>query len=537
MILMIDNYDSFTYNIVQYLTEITSEPVEVFRNDAITIKEIEQKKPICLVIGPGPGRPVEAGISLQAIDYFKEKMPILGICLGLQAIGEVFGGTIVASSRISHGKVDTIRHDGKGVYRGVPNPSVFTRYNSFILEERTLPNELEVSSRSDVDGEIMGVRHISLPIEGIQFRPESIGSKEGKKILKNFFTYKREPFDPSVLLKALVAKKDLSSNQMNAFMEELTEGNLKENVISGILTALNMKGITADELTAAAGVLRKKMIPIDAGAALLDTCGTGGDGLGTFNISSMAALTAASMGVRVAKHGNRAVSSLSGSADFYAQLGIPASLSPEKAEKMLNETGFAFLFAPIYHSALRFAANSRKDLAIKTIFNLLGPLLNPAKAEYQVVGVFDPVFMEPMAESLVRLGAKKVLVVHGEDGGDEISISEKTVAVEASADSSEVVEFIIDPKQFGLSDYSGEELIGADPKKNVEAAINLFSAGEDSPLCDSVALNGGAALYVTGRVPSIEEGYRSMKTHIQSGKVLELIEKLKQYGEMDNGAC
>ncbi len=534
MIIVIDNYDSFTYNIVQALFEITQEPIEVYRNDAITIKEIEKKNPTALILGPGPGKPSEAGITLKAIAYFKEKLPMIGICLGHQAIAEAFGGKIISSARICHGKVDEMIHDNKGVYRNLANPSAFTRYHSLIVEEKSLPQELEIVSRSKTDGEIMGIRHKTLPIEGVQFHPESIASSQGKALLKNFFNFKRDVFNPSFLLKTLVAKKDLSSLQMTSFMEELTEGNLKENIISGILTALNMKGITADELTAAATVLRNKMIAINGGNNLLDTCGTGGDGLGTFNISSMAALSVASTGIKVEKHGNRAVSSLSGSADFYSHIGIPASLPPQKAQKMLCDTGFAFLFAPLYHSALHFAANSRKDLAIKTIFNLLGPLLNPAKAEYQVVGVFDPVFMKSMAQSLVRLGAKKVMVIHGKDGGDELSISHPTIIVEASFDNPQLKEWVLDPKDLGLPHYTGKELIGSTPQENVHIALNLFSQKTDSALCDSVALNGGAALYIMKKAPSIKEGYQRVKEEILSGRVFFFIQKLKKYAEEQN---
>jgi len=359
MYIIIDNFDSFTYNIYQYLSEICDEQIEVYRNDSISIKEIKEMNPSGIIISPGPGRPSGAGISSEVVRIFAGKIPILGICLGHQVIGEVFGGKIVSSARIVHGMVEPVKNDGKGIYRNLPSTFNLTRYHSLAVCRESFPEILEISAESE-DGEIMGIRHKDYIIEGLQFHPESIESEQGKNLFRNFLNYRREPFQIKKKLEKIMDNKDLSSEEASGFMEELTEGSLSEVHIAAFLSALNTKGVKAEEIAGCASVLQQKRIPIRTNEPVLDTCGTGGDGLGTFNISSFSALVAAAGGAVVAKHGNRAVSSKSGSADFYRELGIPVDISPTKAEKMIWEKKFAFLFAPLYHQAMKYAAPVRK---------------------------------------------------------------------------------------------------------------------------------------------------------------------------------
>src|SRR5690606_34111464 len=238
-------------------------------------------------------------------------------------------------------------------------------------------------------GEIMGVRHRELLIEGVQFHPESIASEMGKQLLRNFLKYRRTPFVANELLTKIMRGQHLDLSEAESFMEELTDGNLSDMQIAGFLTAFNTKGIAAEEIAGCAKVLQRKRVEVQSSKPCLDTCGTGGDGLGTFNISSMAGICAAAAGVRVAKHGNRAVSSLSGSAEFYKALGIEIELSAEQTTRLLEANDFAFLFAPVYHGAMKYAGPARRELKVKTIMNLLGPLANPAGAKYQVIGVYS----------------------------------------------------------------------------------------------------------------------------------------------------
>ncbi len=238
MYVIIDNYDSFTHNLYQYLCELSGAPVEVFRNDRITVDELAAMEPAGIVISPGPGRPEEAGISVEVIRRFAGTIPILGVCLGHQAIGYAFGGKVVPARRIVHGKTDDISLDGRGLFRGLPRTAKFTRYHSLALEAESLPAELEVTARA-ADGEIMGVRHREHLVEGIQFHPESIASEHGKRCLQNFLTYRREPFPLSSILAGLQKSRGITREEAEAFMDELTDGRLTDAQIAGVLAALS----------------------------------------------------------------------------------------------------------------------------------------------------------------------------------------------------------------------------------------------------------------------------------------------------------
>lgn len=534
MILIIDNYDSFTHNLYQYLREITPEPVKVYRNDALTIHLIEQLAPSAIVLGPGPGRPEEAGITEEVILRFMGRIPILGVCLGHQAIGHALGGRIIQAREIVHGKAQDIEVDGKGIYRGMASPTRFTRYHSLAIDEETLPAELEVTARA-ADGEIMGVRHRDHILEGVQFHPESIASEEGKKLLRNFLNYRRDRFDAAAMLTRIMEGNDLSVAEASSFMEELTDGNLSDIQIGAFLAAFTTKGVTASEIAGCAQVLLRKRTAIDLGdTPLLDTCGTGGDGLHTFNISSLAALVASAAGAKVAKHGNRGVSSVSGSADFYQALGIEINLSPAEATTLLLEEGFSFLFAPHYHSAMRFAAPARKALKVKTLMNLMGPLVNPAGAQYQLIGVYHPALCGPMAEAARLLGARRVLVVHGGDGSDEISVSHPTQGIFIDEDG--VVEDMdIRPESFGIGPYLAGDLRGGTAAMNA-ALTKALLGHEDATISDevearhlaairdAVILNAGAALFVYGTAYNLQDGVDQAREAWDNGAVLAKLE-------------
>ncbi len=525
MYLIIDNFDSFTYNVYQFMTELTDIPVEVHRNDSITIDQIREMNPEGIIISPGPGRPEGAGISKALVKTFAGDIPILGICLGHQVIGEVFGGEIVSAARIVHGMVEPVKNDGRGIFRNVSPEINCTRYHSLAINKDTLPTELEVSAYT-ADGEIMAVRHKEFIVEGVQFHPESIASEEGRKLLLNFINYRREAFPVKEKLEKIMDGKNLTGDEAALFMEELTDGSLSELHIAGYLTALNAKGISAEEIAGCASVLQKKRIPIKTSEPVLDTCGTGGDGLGTFNISSFSALVAAAGGAAVAKHGNRAVSSQSGSADFYRELGIPVDITPQQAEKLLREERFAFLFAPVYHKAMRFAAPVRKALGVKTIMNLLGPLVNPAAAEYQIIGVYREDLCEIVANAAHMLGVNRVMVIHGLDGIDELSVSAPSRVVYIDEEGQKE-NYIFDPATVGISGFTLHDLKGGDPRENRDMALALLDGKGNNAVKEAVLLNGGAGLYVYGKAKSIGEGYELAKKAFEEGKVHELIKKLQ----------
>jgi anthranilate synthase/phosphoribosyltransferase len=398
-----------------------------------------------------------------------------------------------------------------------------------VINKETLPSELEVTATSN-DGEIMGVRHKKYIIEGIQFHPESIASEFGKKILKNFLNYKREPFDVKGTLTKILSGSDLAGDEASSFMEELTAGQLTEAQIAGILTALNSKKVSADELAGFASVLNKMKISLSFPDPLLDTCGTGGDGTKSFNISSMAAIVASSCGACVAKHGNRSVSSKCGSADFYQKLGIPISFPPEKALKLLEETGFTFLFAPIYHGSMKHAGKVRRELGIKTVMNLLGPLVNPADTEYQLIGVFSEDLLIPIAEAAKLLGKRRVMVVHSLDGFDEISISAPTRVFEIDEQGNRK-DYQFDPASIGLNNFSPQELIGGNPEENVRLANQFINSQGSDAIKTAVLLNAGAALYVYSLTDTIRDGYMRAKEAVESGKVKERLEHIREIGK------
>ena len=518
MYVIIDNYDSFTYNLFQYVSALTDEEVRVFRNDRVTVAELEALAPRGIIISPGPGRPEDAGVSVETVRHFAGSTPLLGVCLGHQAIGQAFGGTIAGARNIVHGKTDTISLDGRGLFRGVPSPSVFTRYHSLVVQADTLPEGFEVTATSP-DGEVMGIRHREWVVEGVQFHPESIASDMGMRVLANFLDYRREPFVFRPLLQRVMAGAPLAMEQAAELMDEITEGRLPASQLAAMLVALGVKGYTAEEIAGFAAVLARKKQPLQrpAGAAtVVDTCGTGGDGLATFNISSLAALVVAGCGVAVAKHGNRGVSSPTGSADLFAALGVDTGLSPAQAAAVLQRTGFAFLFAPTYHGAMRHAAGVRAELGIKTVLNLLGPLVNPAAAEFQLIGVYDRALCEPMARAARLLGVRRVLVVHGADGLDEVSVTGPTRMVEIGADDEcRVSEF--DPASCGIAPASLDELKGGDAAHNAALARELLAGGGRPALRDAVAVNAGAALYVAGAAPDIVAGYRRARAVLADG--------------------
>jgi anthranilate synthase/phosphoribosyltransferase len=515
MILIIDNYDSFTHNLYQYVQSLTDEEVRVVRNDRVSIEDIEEMNPSRIIISPGPGRPEDAGVSVDAIRSFAGSIPILGVCLGHQAIGHAFGAKISRAERIVHGKTEAISVDGRGLFRSVASPATLTRYHSLLVDADTLPPELEVTAQSRT-GEVMGLRHSTQLVEGVQFHPESIASELGKKILSNFLHYNREPFVARDTLSAVMSGRHLSRHEAANFMEELTEGNLTPAQISAFLVALNMKGIQPEEIAGCAEVLQKKRVPISSDRPALDTCGTGGDGLGTFNISSLAALVAATCGARVAKHGNRAVSSKSGSADFYRALGINVDLPPSRVEELLNENDFAFLFAPLYHGAMRHAAGPRKELGVKTIMNLLGPLVNPAGASYQIIGVYDEALCEPMARAAHLLGIKRAWVVHGTDGLDELSVSAPSVIVSVNEDG-DLDTRRFDPGEAGISGHSLEDLAGGEAAENARIALSLLRGEGPEAVADAVCLNAGAALVVSGIADDLSEAYRDCRNALTDG--------------------
>jgi anthranilate phosphoribosyltransferase len=325
-------------------------------------------------------------------------------------------------------------------------------------------------------------------------------------------------------IKRAVDGKHLGRDEMHAVFGDVMDGKTSDVQKSALLIALRMKGETADEITGAALAMRERVTPLDVDREnLVDTCGTGGDGRGTFNISTIAAIVAAGAGANVAKHGNRAVSSACGSADVLSALGVHIDLDAPRMSDVLRRAGIAFLFAPKLHPAMSAVAGVRKELGVRTIFNVLGPLTNPAFARRQVLGVFADPLVETVAHVLAALGAEHALVVHSRDGMDEISVSAPTRVCEVRG--GEVRSYELTPEEIGVGRHPIERLAGGDARENAAIARAVL-AGENGARHDVVVANAGAALYVAGLAPSVREGVALAKESIASGAARERLEQL-----------
>lgn len=332
--------------------------------------------------------------------------------------------------------------------------------------------------------------------------------------------------DPKEVLWRLVAGESLSREETEELFGALMDGQVSEPIKAALLVALRMKGEAVSEISGAAAAMRRRVIPIPhAATRVVDTCGTGGDGRGTFNISTAAALVAASAGAPVAKHGNRSVSSKSGSADVLAALGVKIEIDPATAGRALDTVGIAFLFAPLLHPAMREVMPVRRELGMRTIFNVLGPLTNPAGARRQLMGVYAEGLVEVIAKVLRDLGAEHALVVHG-DGLDEITITGSTTVSEVR--DGEVRTFKLEPERFGIRRVRVEDLAGGMPEENAALMHRVFG-GEEGPLSDVTALNAGAAIYVAGLAPTLEEGYEAARASLASGAAARKLEELKGF--------
>ena len=318
--------------------------------------------------------------------------------------------------------------------------------------------------------------------------------------------------------------QNLSFEESKILFSELMEGKHNESSIIDILENLLAKGETKDELAGGIYILRKKAIKVNTDENTIDTCGTGGDGQNSLNISTAAAIVLASMGVRVAKHGNKAVSSNCGSADVLEALKININLSPTEAEESIRKFNFAFMFAPNYHSAMKHVGPARKKMGKKTIFNLIGPLSSPAQVKRQVVGVFDKKWMKPFAEALKENGVVHAYIVHSDDGMDEISPFEKTNVVELKRGS--ITQFSIDPKNLGLNCTNKENLKGKNAEYNSEKIIEIYK-GKNNEFSQSVALNVAAGLIVSGKENDFKRAYENASEHLNSGNVFKHLTKIQ----------
>lgn len=455
MILMIDNYDSFTYNVYQYIGSLYPQ-IQVVRNDEIIIDEIRNLQNLeALVISPGPGYPDSAGISKDVIKTFGKDIPILGICLGHQAIGEVYGGKVVPAKELMHGKMSEITINNK-------NP--LFRYHSLIIDDETFPEDLKVIGR-DEKGQIMAVCHKEYPVYGIQFHPESILTEMGMKILENFLT-------------------DIAGIRLGDSTKEETMSAVNQETLKPFLAKI----VEGNHLTEEEAY--KAMDCIMSGNA-----------------------TDAQMG------------------SFLTGLRMNHE-TPEESKKCLDEVGVAFLFAQIHHGSMKYAGPVRAQLGVRSVFNILGPLANPAMTNYIVLGVYEKELVRPMADVMKNLGVKRALIVYGDDGLDEISISSTTSVCEINGDEingDEIKEYTIDPEELGLTLAEKEGIVGGTADENAVITKDILTGKEQGAKRDIVLLNAGAALYTIGKAETIKDGVKLAAEMIDSGKANEKLEQFIAY--------
>ena len=341
--------------------------------------------------------------------------------------------------------------------------------------------------------------------------------------------------DIQAALRTLTEGQDLDEDQMRSVMRDVMTGECTPAQIGGLLIALRMKGETVAEIAAAASIMRELATPVKVDpATVVDVVGTGGDGVRTFNISTASAFVVAGAGGRVAKHGNRSVSSSSGAADLLEAAGVALSLEPEQIRRCIEEVGVGFMFAPMHHSAMRHAIGPRREMAVRTVFNLLGPLTNPAGAQRQLVGVFAPQWLVPIAEVLGRLGSVHALVVHSEDGLDELSLGGASKVAELK--SGAVSEYTVEPEQFGLTRTPVSALIADTPAHSYEMVLSVLG-NQPGPALDIVLLNAGAAIYAADLCDSLAAGVERARESVSSGAAKAKLDELAAFSNSFESAA
>ena len=533
-IFLLDNFDSFTYNLVDQFRSIGYQ-VSVYRN-SVNPEIIMEKMSACncegkpiLVLSPGPGNPSEAGCMLELIGMAKGKFPILGICLGHQAICQYYGGTIGAAKEIVHGKTSYIQHAGKDMFAGLDNPMPVARYHSLVAT--SVPSSLEVTA--EYDGMIMSVMDRKNRVVGFQFHPESIMTSKGPTLLMKTLEF-LEFIDKRPAIEKLFNMEDLNRDETIAIFEDIFTGKFDPILLGSVLTSLKLKGETPSEIAGAASAMLNSATPFERhhDFEIGEIVGTGGDGQNTINISTISGILAASLGLHVAKHGNRGVSSKTGASDLLDALGVNIRMTPMRAFETLKKTNFTFCFAPVYHTGMKYAAPVRKALGVRTIFNILGPLTNPAHADYQVIGVYSKDLVDVVADVLRENGVKRAIVAYG-SGLDEITVHDKTY-IALLHEKGTIEKQVLSPEDFGVETYSLDEIRGGEPEENKEITLRILS-GKGTPAQNAaVAVNTAALLYLGKRVSSLKEGTALALKALREGTAMNTLNAFIKASQEDN---
>ncbi len=524
MILLIDNYDSFVFNIKTMLNQLTNDEIAVYRNDKITLDEIKRLSPNAIILSPGPKHPKDSGICLE---IFKARLnvPVLGICLGHQALGLCFGAKIQRLKEVAHATSSQISLIAQSeLFREFPKDFSVMRYHS--LEVADLPSELEALAYTK-DKVLMAMRHKDLPYFGVQFHPESYFSEYGLKIFENFLKFKgqtsqkasEKPTLTSFITK-LQDNQGLNTDDFARICQIIASREYEAVQLGALLVLITEKSLDERSLSALVSNILKYSQTFNDESEMIDIVGTGGDGFKSINISTTTAFILGALGVKVAKHGNRAISSASGSSDVLSTLKIPAFDSIAKQVKVLDEQGLTFFHAPFFHSLVGEVKEVRAKLGVRTVFNVLGPLLHPnLSLKYQLMGNYHTPVHRLLIEVLRNLGRKHALVVRGNDGMDEISICDETSIYELK--DGQIFNYTISPEQFGFKRAFHSEIVGGDAKQNAKILLDTLSGKQKGAKFDIVVLNAMFALYTANRVPTPAAAKDIVLEAIYSGKVID----------------
>ena len=531
--LIIDNYDSFVYNIAQRLGELGISS-DVIRNDQITIDEIRKRDYNAIIISPGPGTPEDKkyfGICKDVIMELGSTTPILGVCLGHQGIIACFGGKVVNAGNVRHGKTSLIKHYGDSLLNGVKNPFRATRYHSLVGDKTIIPDSLKVTAIAEDDGEIMGVSHKKHLIEGVQFHPESIMTDEGKK------SWKISSWGLKMikeLAEQLSHGNNLTIDQMTSVMDEILTGTQNDEDVAEFLKNLTEKGESDDELLAMLNKMEEFALHISPNCQgkIIDVCGTGGDKLKTFNISTAASFVIAGAGGNVAKHGNRSISGVSGSADIFEYFGFDLNSEPSKVNEIIEKFGIGFMFAQKFHPAMKNVANARKVVGGRTAFNLLGPLTNPAMVKNQLIGVFSDDYQERIVKILQRKNAETIMTVRSDDGMDELSTTSKNKI--CLLKNNIITNMVIDPQDVGLQRGNISDIQINTKEDAIKSFVDVLNDTANKTKIEITALNAAGGLIVSDIANSFDEAVELALDTIHSGKAFDKLKNfVKNCGDME----
>jgi len=518
-ILVLDNYDSFTYNLVHLIRELGyGEHMDIFRNDDLDIEAVAKYDKILL--SPGPGIPSEAGIMPELIKRYAPTKHIFGVCLGHQGIAEAFGAKLYNLSVVLHGIGTTVNvlDESDALFEGMPESFQIGRYHSWAVKPTSLNGQLEILAE-DEDGEVMAIRHTRYCVYGVQFHPESVITDHGKRMLKNWLempisspakpespkpqqksaSMATSPTPPPAsamrdVLNHLFDHQNLSKQEAREILTNIAKGGIyNSSQVAAFLTVFIMRGITVDELAGFREAMLELCVHVDfSDYDAMDLCGTGGDGKDTFNISTLASFVAAGAGVSVVKHGNYGVSSVSGSSNVIEYLGGRFTNDYDTLRRQMDAANICFLHAPLFHPAMKNVGPIRRELGVKTFFNMLGPMVNPAFPNKQLVGVFS-LELARLYGYLYQQTGKQFTILHSLDGYDEVSLTGPCKYLDNQGD------HMLTPGQLGLSQQTPEALSGG---KTIADAASIFTkvlSGQGTEAQTSAVLANAAMAIRTHR--------------------------------------